>query len=132
MFLHQRGLTENPKSTHCEKPASLEHIQPTSQPSLVGRKFIWRHDQILDKVAADLEEEKTINSNNIKTKGPCFIRFVKPGERPSRSSSSKGLLVTAQETQFPEETTSSVLRPDICICLKQPDCIMGGKDGGGQ
>ena len=80
-------------------------------------------DQILAEVAAGLEEERKKRSNNIKTKDPCFIRFVKPGGSSSRSSTSTGVLVTAanwemnvdlkKQLNFPEETTSSTLRPVI-------------------
>ena len=45
------GMTESKKCSLCDRPCNLEHILSSSRTALTQRRFTWRHNQVLEKLA---------------------------------------------------------------------------------
>lgn len=78
---------------------------------------------MLARLAAGLEMGR--KRKGAVNKGPCFISFLRPGEKAGRQDKGAGILSTANDwemrvdlgrrVKFPEEFAITSLRPDIVL-----------------
>ena len=111
--------------------ATLKHILNGCPMALNQGRFTWRHDNILQYLAKELQPKiEQINSSNKPNKNikDSFIKFVKEGKRAAKEKSTykPGLLYTANDwiliydksqdpLIFPPHIVQTSLRPDLII-----------------
>ena len=101
----------------CSEPGHLEHILSSCRTALTQRRFTWRHDKVLRKLAHHVEL-KRVNANKVKTKRvkKDTIEFVKTGQTARKKTNttntehSVGLLNRATDWELRVSDSSSLLR----------------------
>lgn len=113
---NQRQLNKR-RHILCGKIANLKHVL-SCRSNLIDGKFPWKHDQVLTKLAAGLEQART-------SRGSQFMKFLRAGETVETQARARGILATAndwemqidlrRQLKFPEKVTATSFRPDIVL-----------------
>jgi hypothetical protein len=97
------GLTQDPNCKLCGQPANLEHVLTACRVALTDGSYTWRHDQVLKVIAAHLDIAR-------RKKGPVqkmkAINFVRAGEVGQKTTSTSGLLATANDWSMQADINS--------------------------
>ena len=138
------GYSEQAHCKLCRHPqCTLHHIISSCQHSLLGGRYLWRHDSVLLYLKPILQELiDNANANSAaKNTSPNQVSFVRAGENkpPTKTKSSKNtflsgatdwkLLVELGENKivYPPEIYSTSQRPDIVIWSKQSKRVMNAE-----
>ena len=100
--LERWKLSEDPSCPLCKQRGTLQHVLTACPTALSQGRYRWRHDQVL-RVLADILEKERRQERQMKTKGPGFINFVKPGQK------AKGI----QKTGLLHEARHWVMKVDL-------------------
>ena len=81
------GMSDDAKCGLCSEPGHLEHILSSCKTALTQRRFTWRHDTVLRKLAHHLEL-KRVHANKSETKAVRKegLKFVKAGQTVSKTN----------------------------------------------
>jgi hypothetical protein len=131
---------EDPTCVLCQdQPASLKHVLSSCKRALSDRRYAWRHDKVLNEIAQCIEPSLKTSKLVSVDQGLQHIEFVKAGmDKPVKSTSGKlpsgGLLHSASDWKmqvdtgsqlvFPQEITTTRLRPDIIITSVLKKCVI--------
>ena len=126
-----RKLSEDPSCKLCGRRATLEHVLSACSKSLANGRYTWRHNQVLEALAAGIDRaRKKCGTSSGTGSGvrPQFISFVRGTEAVrgnQRKTLAVGLLATSNDWQmsvdvrgqitFPHHIAITNLRPDIVI-----------------
>ncbi len=120
------GKSDVDKCSLCSGTGHLEHILSSCKTALTQRRFTWRHNMVLRKLAHHIELRKASANRGAK---PKHMKFVKEGQAACESKAKQveygvGLLNRATDWEmcvdlgsrlvFPREIETR-LRPDIII-----------------
>ena len=121
-------LGEDPCCSLCGSSATLRHILVACKVSLSQQRYTWRHNIILQSLAAAIDIKRN-ESNTKPVKGKEYsITFVREGQKlPNRGTNIPlGTLQKANDwvllvdlihrLVIPAELATSNLRPDIIFC----------------
>lgn len=91
-------------------------------------RFRWHHDQVLAQVADGLEKERKRKRTQAQYKGPCFIGFLRPGEKAGKEDSCAGILGMAEDWEMRVDLERQLKFPEeIAITSSQPDFVLWSK-----
>ena len=115
----------------CSGPGHLEHILSSCRTALTQRRFTWRHDKVLRKLAHHVEL-KRVNANKIKTKRvkKDTIEFVKTGQTARKKTNTKntehsvGLLNRATDWELRVDLDKRLVFPFEIETRLRPDMIL--------
>ncbi|XP_060066953.1 uncharacterized protein LOC132547205 [Ylistrum balloti] len=123
--LHQWGLVEEPKCQLCqERGTKSHHILSACKTALTQGRYRWRHDKVLREMAEVLEVERKRKSPPRKHK-PSFIRFVKAGDKGTRTTPGiTGILGGAETCEMRVDLGEKLVFPDVVQTTLRPDVVI--------
>ena len=109
----------------------MEHILSSCKTALTQRRFAWRHDTVLRKLAHHLEL-KWVHANKSETKAVRKegFKFVKAGQKVSKTNETKqrehsvGLLNRAQDWELRVDLDKRLVFPCEIETRLRPDMVM--------
>ena len=115
----------------CSGPGHLEHILSSCRTALTQRRFTWRHDKVLRKLAHHVEL-KRVNANKVETKRAKkdTIKFVKAGQTARKKTNMKntehsvGLLNRATDWELRVDLDKRLVFPFEIETRLRPDMIL--------
>ena len=125
------GKSDDAKCGLCSEPGHLEHILSSCKTALTQRRFTWRHDKVLRKLAHHVEL-KRVNANKSETKrsknnGLEFVRERQITRKKSETKSKEhsiGLLNRARDWELRVDFDKRLVFPFEIDTRLRPDMIL--------
>ena len=125
------GMSDDAKCGLCSEPGHLEHILSSCKTALTQRRFTWRHDMVLRKLAHHLELKRVnANKSDAKIEKKEEKRFVKAGQTARKANDTKvreqsvGLLNRAKDWELRVDLDKRLVFPCEIETRLRPDMVM--------